>query len=169
MFNICDVKSSCITYWEKENVYLDNWDNIFRFKIKERILNKIGHFQYNVLYNMVCCKKNLYTWRLTDSNLCSFCDVVDDYEHFFIKCKQNKSLWTQIFNYVKIVKNQNLNVLLKHIIGGWNIEMKEYCFINILIEVASFTIYKLKMIYTQTNKIIPNTVLFMQEIHNKNK
>ena len=164
LFNVQDANASCIKYWEKENIYIDNWEYIFRFKIKERFLNKIGHFQFSMLYNMICCKKNLFTWTLCDSNLCSFCNVVDDYEHFFITCKQNKDLWGKFSNYVKTVRNENFDIALKHIIGGWNIENKEYYIINILIEIASFTIYKSKMIYNQTNKAIPNTLLFIQDI-----
>ena len=85
------------------------------------------------------------------------------YEHF-ITCKRNRNLWFQLSNYIKTVKNENLRITLKQIIGGWKIEIKEYYFINILLEISSFTIYKSKMIYNQTNKSIPNTKLFIQEI-----
>ena len=164
MFNVYDVNTTDFNHWERKNIHFGNWNNIYQFKIKERYINKIGHFEFKVLYNMICCKKNLSTWKLCDSNLCTFCNVLDDYEHFFVRCKRNKNLWLQLSNYVKTVKNENLDISLKHVIGGWNIENKEYYFINILIEIASFAIYKSKMIYNQTNKNMPNTLLFIQEL-----
>lgn len=32
MFNISGVNASCVKYWEKENIYFDNWEYIFRLK-----------------------------------------------------------------------------------------------------------------------------------------
>ena len=113
---------------------------------------------------MICCKRNLFIWKISDSKLCSLCNVVDDYSHFFITCKYVKEFWVQFSNYVKTVKREDFEITLKHIIGGWNIENKEYHFINTMIDIASFTIYKSKMIYNQTNKNIPCSLLFIQEI-----
>ena len=39
---------SCLEYWTK----------IFTFKIQNETENKFGHFQYNLLYNFIPCKKN---------------------------------------------------------------------------------------------------------------
>ena len=39
----------CIKYWEKEHLIENcDWSSTFSFKIKNRITNKIGHFQYNL-------------------------------------------------------------------------------------------------------------------------
>ena len=46
------------------NVIPSCWETLFCFKIKNRIINKIGHFQYNILYNLICCHKNLCKWSL---------------------------------------------------------------------------------------------------------
>ena len=48
----------CIKYWEKEFTQKYTWFNIFYFKIKQRIENRMGHFQFNVLYNLIPTKKN---------------------------------------------------------------------------------------------------------------
>ena len=46
----------CIKYWEKQNLMENyDWVSTFSFKVKNRITNKIGHFQYNLMYNLVCC------------------------------------------------------------------------------------------------------------------
>ena len=42
---------------------------LFSFKIGNRITNKIGHFQYNLMYNIICCKKNLHKWKLIRTHL----------------------------------------------------------------------------------------------------
>ena len=58
------VEPFCIGYWEKQNLIENcDWSSTFSFKIKNRITNKIGHFQYNLMYNIVCCKKNLHKWE----------------------------------------------------------------------------------------------------------
>ena len=48
-------ESICIKYWQdKFSIsYLEYWNKIFTFKIKNRIENKFGHFQYN-LSSVVC-------------------------------------------------------------------------------------------------------------------
>ena len=163
LFNVHHENASCIKHWERENIYYDNWENIFRFKINNRILNKIGQFEYNILYNLICCRKNLFTWKLVDTNRCHFCNVIDDYDHFFITCNENKDLWLKFSNYVKCVMNNDFEISLYHIVCGWNIDRSEFDFVNILIELASFAVYKSKMIYNQTQKNVPNIVLFTQE------
>ena len=54
----------------------------------------------NLMYNIVCCKKNLYMWKLSDSDKCNICNCIDDYDHFFVKCKYNKTFWTRFSKYI---------------------------------------------------------------------
>ena len=47
----------CAKYWLNkfgaEDKSLEYWNKIFTFKIKNRIENKFGHFQYNLLYDLI--------------------------------------------------------------------------------------------------------------------
>ena len=68
----------CIKYWQNKFgrhggiSCLEYWNNIFTFTIKNRIKNKYGHFQYNILFNLIPCKKNLFKWKISDSDKCCF-------------------------------------------------------------------------------------------------
>ena len=62
------------------------------------------------------------------------------------------------------MKECNFNINLPIIICGWNISDKNFKFANVLIQLASFAIYKSKMIYNVTKKIIPIKILFKMEI-----
>ena len=159
-----DTNVSNLIYWENKNKNVVNWNSIFSFKIKNRVLNKIGQFQYKVLNNLICCKRNLHIWKLSNTNLCPHCKVVDDYEHFFISCSQNRNLWREFSDYCKTVKCLTFNPSLSTIIGGLNVMNKSFYLVNVLIEFVTFSIYKSKMVYNQTEKQIPNTLIFRQEL-----
>ena len=53
------------------------------------------------MHNLVCCKKNLHKWKLSDSDKCVFCNCTDDYDHFSVKCKYNKTFWTRFSSYIQ--------------------------------------------------------------------
>ena len=55
-------------------------------------------------------------------------------------------------------------ISIEKIICGWNIHNSTFTFANILIELASFAVYKSRIIYNDTNKITPISILFMLEI-----
>lgn len=156
----------CMNYWQ-DSIGLSKieyWNKIFAFKIKNRINNKLGHFQFNVLYNLIPCGKNLLKWKIRDSDKCVFCDLTDDYDHFFINCKKNKCFWKLFKQIIYTLKNCFLDVSLQNIIYGWNIEKLDFEIENLLIIIASFSVYKAKMIHNETKKFTPITLLFKFEI-----
>ena len=53
---------------------------------------------------------------------------------------------------------------MEKIICGWNSPNAKFNFANILIELASYAVYKSRIIYYDTKKIIPISILFMFEI-----
>ena len=53
------IKPYCIKYWEQKLNVSNILDLIFKFKLKNRILNKLGQFQFNLLYHLVLGKKEL--------------------------------------------------------------------------------------------------------------
>lgn len=163
------VENTCIKYWDKHSIGRNTctpWKSIFRFKLCNRIFNKIGHFQYNVLNNLICCRRNLFIWKLSPSSICNICkEYVDNYEHFFVNCNYNNTFWKHFSDYMKhLHQGEQFSITLDKIICGWNIDKKKYTFANILIEIASFAIYKSKMIFNETNKLNSVNVIFMIEL-----
>ena len=84
MLNTYSEEAFCIKHWERQNILGNDWSTIFLLKLNKNV-NKIGRFQYKLLYNLICCKKNLCTWQLSHSDLCKFCNCLDNYDHFFSK------------------------------------------------------------------------------------
>ena len=48
--------------------------------------------------------------------------------------------------------------------SGWNIDNSNFTFVNILIELVSFCVYKSRIIYYDTKNAIPIPILFMLEM-----
>ena len=89
----------CVKLWQanlNKSMCHSKWNKIFNYKIKNRIDNKLGHFQFNLLYNLIPCKKNLFKWKLSESDKCSFCNAIDDYNHFFVTCNKNIYFWEDL-------------------------------------------------------------------------
>ena len=77
-----------------------------------------------------------------------------DHDHFFVnmvKYKYNKSFWTTFSKYVQeFMKDYKFHISLDKIIFGWNIDNANYTFANILIELASYSVYKSRIICNDT-------------------
>ena len=143
----------CVKYWQNKfgahtDISLEHWNKIFTFKIKNRIENKFGHFQYNLLYNLMPCKKNLYKWKINDSDKYCFCNCVEDYNHFFsLHVKKNVHFWDTFRQCLYILTRTDFDISLEHIIFGYNIDKtkqenkkKPYTFVNFLLIIASFSV-----------------------------
>ena len=62
------------------------------------------------------------------------------------------------------MKDCKFNISLDKIIFGWNIENVKYTFANILIELASYSVYKSRIIYYDTKNSLPISIFFVLEI-----
>ena len=168
--NIKKNDTICVTYWHHyfhdhvNRACMEYWVKIFTFKIKNRIENKYGHFQYNLLYNLIPCKKNLYKWKISTSDNCCFCNCTEDYNHFFITCKKNTRFWILIKECIHVLTNLYLNISLEHIIYGWNIENANFGCVNLLLIIASFSVYKAKIRHSKTDTFTPISLVFIFEM-----
>ena len=157
-------KPMCIQYWEKHGIFVKEWDKIFLFKIKNRLENRIGQFQFNVLYNLIPCKHNLNKWNISDTHACGFCKQKDNLEHFFM-CPNNKLFWSKMLRFIcQMEKCPLFEMNLKIIICGWDIDSTQKQLANILIIYACFSIYKSRIIHNDSGRIIPIQILFTEEI-----
>ena len=78
-------------------------------------------------------------------------NCIDDYDHFIVKCKYSKTFWIWFSKYIQEFTNDyNFHISLEKIISGWNIVDSNFAFVNILIELASFSVYKSRIIYYDT-------------------
>lgn len=45
------------------NIFPENWRSIYLQKIKFALDRNIAEFNYNLLHNMLCCKKIMFKWK----------------------------------------------------------------------------------------------------------
>ena len=106
----------------------------------------------------------LKRWKIKNDNLCNVCKDIEDYEHYFIKCKYFKDFTEKIKILLASVGIKKDIFTLKSIIIGYKIENKEYNAINYIIICAAFSIYKtyhisdLKTKYTNVYWIFKDTI-----------
>ena len=67
----------------KENI---DWHSQYRF-INSLYDNRLKQFKYKLLHRIFPCKEIRFRWKMVDSQNCSLCHVIENYEHVFIDCK----------------------------------------------------------------------------------
>lgn len=93
----------CITMNNED--FLKNFKNIYA----QTICTKFRDFQYRLLCGIIPTNRLLFLWRLTDSDMCSFCEhETEDEIHLFSDCVKIQNLWNSIKNF--IVNNERNNV-----------------------------------------------------------
>ena len=92
--NIVNKPTSNI-YFEKlfENTTLD-WNKIYLSPRLATIETNLRSFWYKIVNNVLFLNKKLYTFGITNTALCSFCNVVEETPmHIFFDCVKVKCLW----------------------------------------------------------------------------
>ena len=95
--NIVNKPTSNI-YFEKlfENTTLD-WNKIYLSPRLATIDTTLRSFQYKILNNVLFLNKKLYTFGITNTALCSFCNTVEETPiHIFFDCIHVKCLWKRL-------------------------------------------------------------------------
>ena len=95
--NILNKPTSNI-YFEKlfENTALD-WNKIYRSPRLTTIDTTLISFQYKILNNVLFLYKKLYTFGITNTGLCSFCNTLEETPiRIFFDCVHIKCLWERL-------------------------------------------------------------------------
>ena len=95
--NIVNKPTSNI-YFEKlfENTTLD-WNKIYLSPRLATIDTTLRSFQYKVLNNILFLNKKLYSFGITNTALCSFCNTVEETPiHIFFDCVHVKCYWERL-------------------------------------------------------------------------
>ncbi len=62
-----------------------------------------------IIYGWVIpCNKWLYNINIQDSEICEYCNEVDDIVHFFLKCSNVRDFWNMILNWLERLSEINL-------------------------------------------------------------
>lgn len=106
---------SAMTKWELEFPELFTsdrkakgiWREVFLLPYKVQKETKYQSLQYKILARITPCNVYLQKVKIRDSDLCDFCEVKDDWSHFFIHCMKCKILWKAIFRWYNQCSNED--------------------------------------------------------------
>ena len=115
--------------------------------------SKFTEFKFKIIHNVLPCGKQLCRWNNNYSGLCVYCGEVENITHLLYECSRIKNIWRVVSNCMKT------NILLKHIIIGFQFNNENYVLQNkiICIVIISYAIYSVWCKCNINNKNYKNT------------
>ena len=151
-------------FWENTFSCYDeiHWHSVYESLYNSCITNNVKQFKFKLLHNIIATNENLYKWKITQTPDCQICACKQDYSHFFISCKAIDTFWGSISNtFQKCGFNKNMRQL-KFIVIGY--KTQEYCQVNTILNLVSFSIYKSYYASDKRSKQINILCLFKNEL-----
>lgn len=159
------IESFCKKYWnDKFNILDSNTiSNMFSF-IFSMEDNKYKIFKWKLYNKILPNNELLHRWKIEKNNLCKVCNSIENYEHYFIKCKYFDILWNKVTECLDIM-NFRVNIRqLKYIVIGYKITYTNYEEINVLLTLVGYTIYKTYHVSEQKKKYTDPVSILQNEI-----
>ena len=105
----------------------------------QSLMYKITHYVFN-------CNKILCRWKIKGSEICNYCDNVDDILHNFLHCEPCRILWYNILKWWNYHSNIKINVdnwdLEECLLFGFDIEGDDIYALNwIIIQAKKFYLF----------------------------
>ena len=125
--------------------------------------NKLKIFRWKILHFILPNKKLLYQWKITDTQLCNFCNVEENYSHFFIECKFLEPYWKDIKSLLEHFRIGSHIISLKNLVLGYKIKDKEYNEINYLLTLILYAVYKAYYVSSQKQHYVNVYNIFKKE------
>ena len=140
-----------------------NISHLYSFIFYHLNENKLKVFRWKLLQFIVPTKKMLFTWKISETNFCNFCNRIEDYEHLFISCNYLLNFWTKVQKFLKSIHFEK-KITLKHLVLGYKIFDKEYFYFNYILTIVGFSIYKANYLSEQKTKRIDVFNVFRYEL-----
>ena len=115
--------------------------NITFSSIKDSYSN-IKIYKWKLLNNILPNKILLNRWGIYNTNVCSFCNVIENYEHYFITCAYLATFWDRITEAFMKIGFTNMKKL-EYIVLGYKLKHKNYCYVNDILHLIGYSIYKM--------------------------
>lgn len=141
------VYNKWVSILEKENVRLsyDSFLNSF-LNMKELTSSpKYLSFQYRLLHRKIFLNKILKKWKLSDTELCTWCNLeYETIEHFFYECTEVRDFWRRLRCWFECLTDTEVNLTFKDIIFN-NCEVEsDKTFLNTIILIAKQHLFSRK-------------------------
>lgn len=79
-----------------------DWNKAYSFVFATTRETKLKWFQYKIINNCLYLNKDLFKFKLTDNQFCSFgCKEIENIEHLFVTCKYSSKLYKEIQSWLK--------------------------------------------------------------------
>ena len=79
---------------------------------------KVTMMQYKILHRILAVNRNLKKWKVTESDLCHYCNHIDTIDHFLFLCPNTTLFWQSVFTWWKSLFEFSLNLTVLEIIFG---------------------------------------------------
>ncbi len=106
-----NIRKWCQTYPDFNNADLKTWPRIFKLPFLVIREAKLQTFQYKILHRIIPCNKWLFNIKIKTSEVCDYCNEIDDISHFFFLCTNVREFWNLILNWLEIISNLQLKVV----------------------------------------------------------
>ena len=81
------------------NVTMEDWLSSFTFQCTKLI--DLHYFHFRLLHQILANNEALYKWKLTESDLCSFCnEEIETIYHTYLECEVVKCFWKALEMYL---------------------------------------------------------------------
>ena len=161
-------KSLGINKWNREFNMQENPDvtNLYYFIFNYIEDNKLKIFRWKLLQYILPNRKLLFQWKIANNSLCNHCTEDEDYKHYFLSCNFLKYFWVNIHDLLKRC-NVQFSLKLKHLVFGYKISDKNYFWLNYILTIIGFSIYKAYYVSEQKSKQIDVYRIFMNEYNKR--
>ena len=152
--------------WAQELTTSPKWDDTWTMKTIFEKERKLAEFNYKLLYRIIATKSNLYKWNKTNSPICFECSTSDDYLHAFIACPLSNRFWDRFERFIISNDIPCPKISLKIIVLGYKPDNQNVLnvMLNRMISLASFTLYRSRLIKITDNKNVDAFKFFLYEL-----
>ncbi|XP_033756945.1 uncharacterized protein LOC117339468 isoform X1 [Pecten maximus] len=138
-----------ITKWSEELNLVEGtvwWKKINIIPFKSTIDCKLRWFQYRIIHRIISTNKYLHMINLKDSPLCTFCNRhTETIVHIFWECRLVAIFWEDFKVWLYDDTLTNLQLHVTDVILGKLHKDQEVKYLNTLVLIAKFHIYKQKI------------------------
>ena len=102
-------------------------------------------FQYKILNRILNCRERLYRWKITDTNICLYCETADTLENHLFLCKENQIVWNKLEKWIADNLETKFKLTECEVIFGIPLYNDQHIFLfNFLIIITKWFINKKK-------------------------
>lgn len=128
-------------YWNSKFEETLPWSDFYSFlnRISD---NRIKQYKYKTINRIFPCRNIRWMWKMENSPNCLNCNVIEDYDHVFIECAHVQLYWSKILELFKKCGIEANIKNIKTLLIGYKISNSDYFYVNMILSVIGFCIYK---------------------------